>query len=603
MATLSYNGWTWAASCRYKTSVSTRPIQDDARRTTVAVEHTITVVGFITGGADTSLTSIRKLLTAQAGEIKYNDLGFGTLHVNGNSNVRDAHWGPATKMVDYKPLGGDGQAAMVTWQAVVVIPECEDRTTYQRGIMALNYEVRFDIDGDGYTTEHVSGYIEIPMTRWAAGSRVVPDSVDRFGAYREKLEAREVRQGFRRGPQSFTVSPDRRRLDFSWADTQMPSPLPNRVTKIDLRQGVKSRTKLIQAVMWNVTFSGTITMAAGVPKNEALGIFLSLVASRIAKPKQAMWVNLEIEDDVFGRSSRFSLTIQHLAAAPLPEILDAYRMWTPVKGASWAGWRESMYATKVFRSRGQAGLSYEAAEDAIVDLCEVFAPPVAPDDPDDDGKPPGHTISTTVIRSTKRDPASSWIDFRMGFIWRERSNVVAHKPLPKDPVEPPGAGRGGSLRPFDTGGPAGGSLQAFPAGRGGSLRPFPESKGQAVAPMAVGADKPLDATAGPSANQGRSPAFAPDLTQGAAGASRRMVLWGNALRIGYKITPARLDNVGGVAVVEEWREVNAFVAGRIDGDAVHACEWAIGYIVPDSPEGPLSIPGNPWLDVPGDAEK
>jgi hypothetical protein len=590
---LSYNGVVWTSL--YTTKVSSHPVQDDAGRTTVAVEHTLEVSGYIAGGTDSTLTDLRKLLSAQGGELRYNDHGFGTLHVNGNSNVRDARWGPKTEVVDFRPLGGNGQAAQVTWRCVVVIPEC-DGALYQKGIMALNYDVRYSIDGDGYTSVAIAGYLEIPATRLAADSRVVPDVADR---YRERLEGRTVPLGFKREQQQYNLSADRRRLDFSWVDRQQPMPLPRRVTKISMTQTVRSQG-LAQGKLWTVTFAAAITMAAGVSQAEALGVFLGIVNSRITKERAALWTALEVTEDVFGNVARFSVTIRHTATRPLELILADYRMWMPYQHATWAGWRESMYATRVFTSRGNAGLKYEPGEDAIIDLCDTAKPMVAGPQPEPKTPSAPKGQGRGEGEKPKRAPADSWLDFQSWIRWFERANVVVHKPLPPSPVQPsptPQPGRGGSLRPFDTPpatGESGGNTASSNA-----LRPFPESRQLAVTPSGTGPAAPLDTPAVPGANEGRSAVFPADIVQKAASATRRAQLFGRAIRASYRIAPPKLVSIGGSAVVEESRDVHECVLGCIGDEPIYCTMWSIVYLVPEAPLRPFEVAANPMLDVDG----
>lgn len=104
MATLTYNGIAFTAL--YKSSVRSKPVLDEARRTTVYVEHTLNVEGYVhAGGAmtDSTMEGIRKLLTACGGALNYSDKGFGSLVVNGTSAVRDAQWGPVPEILEFTP--------------------------------------------------------------------------------------------------------------------------------------------------------------------------------------------------------------------------------------------------------------------------------------------------------------------------------------------------------------------------------------------------------------------------------------------------------------------------------------------------------------------
>jgi hypothetical protein len=198
---------------------------DEAQRTTVYVEHSLEVEGYVvpnvvTGTTDTVLSTARKLLTAQGGALDYSDKGFGDLVVNVEAGgVRDVSWGPHPEILEWIPLGGDGVGTCkVVWRVTTRIPECTS-AVYAGAPLALNYEQDFSIDEAGYTTVGTSGYIEIPMTRRTQTDRSLPDSADQ---YRERLQA-AVPLGYRRNSQDYRLSKDKRRLDFSWRDEEIPA--------------------------------------------------------------------------------------------------------------------------------------------------------------------------------------------------------------------------------------------------------------------------------------------------------------------------------------------------------------------------------------------
>ncbi len=279
-ATCEYNGI--AFTTLYRSRISSRPIHDQAGRTVVYVEHTLTVDGYIAitdETTDETMEDIRRLLTAQGGFLNYQDAGFGELVVNQVGSVRDVKWGPVPEVLEWVPLGGDGMACKITWRCVARIPEC-DNARYENSILALNYTVTHTIDRDNFLSESLQGYLEIPMTRRFQGDRVPPDSVD---DYRERLEARQPPAGWRRLDRRFVISADRRRLDFSWTDQQTDgNALPLLVTSIDASHTVQSAEGLYFK-KWQVTLEATITMTAGAPRALALDVFLLLAAERLVE--------------------------------------------------------------------------------------------------------------------------------------------------------------------------------------------------------------------------------------------------------------------------------------------------------------------------------
>lgn len=122
---LSYNGCTF--SPLYESNVSGKAVEDEARRTIIYMEYTITVDGYVTmpdGAADTSaiMQNMRRLLNAQGGELRY--IGRGNdIEVNvPGSRHKDVKWGPVPKILEFQPLGG-GRSAKIRWMVVVQIYE------------------------------------------------------------------------------------------------------------------------------------------------------------------------------------------------------------------------------------------------------------------------------------------------------------------------------------------------------------------------------------------------------------------------------------------------------------------------------------------------
>lgn len=587
----------------YHSAVSFKPVHDEANRARIGVEYTIDVTGYVTGGTNATMIDIRRQLSEPGGELIYNDHGMGeTFHINGSSQVRDARWGPHCAVVDFKPLGGNGQSAQVRWVVSFTIPECIDGSVkYQKAIMAINWEWSTEKDGDGYETVRTVGYLEIPLTRQTGNEKAIADCAD---LYRERLEARTAPLGFKREGQKFTVSQDRRRLDFSWTDVQQPSPLPRNVTRINVRERLTSEG-LVANTLWQVAWSGTVHLAAGVDKSEAYSAFLQTVNSRARIKGDLIFTRMEVDEDIYGRETRFLLLGRHMAVSRIEEVLQSYGVWRPILGMTWQAWRDSMYATGAFKSRGTGQLVLSPGEDAIIDLCTAGGRVMTAAPPPTLGGGPGRPPSGKLPpRPAPRDPAETWIDYQSWLRWHSSTNVVRHKPLPPAPVRPPGIpqpGRGGSLRPFDTPGATGGSLQAFPdSAAQGSLKPFPSSRGQSVAPLATGPASMMDAPGAASAADGPGGAtFPADVMQQAASPSRTVQLIGYGTRLGHKVPAPRLISIGGVNVSLEEEDIVQSVMGVIGGEEVWMTAWALTYIVPDAISGYIPTTANPMLNVDG----
>lgn len=558
-ATCSYNGISFLSM--YRSKVSFRPILDEAQRTTVYVEHSLDVEGYVQSdsGTGTTLASIRKLLSACAGTLTYQDKGFGDLVVNTGS-VWDVKWGPIPEVVDWVPLGGDGRAARVHWRCTTRIPEC-DAAKYKLAILAFNWEISHDFDNDGYATENVSGYLEIPMTRTAQSNRNPPDSVDR---YREQLE-QSVPLGFHRRNQKYRISSDRRRIDFSWSDQEVSDPLMPKTTKMDLEYTVRAPMPYVK---WTIGLSGSVTVARGVPKVEALTAFLKVWESRIAVLRKTKGVtviptDIYISEQVFGRTSRFSYgALVTMPNAKPATFLLAAKVWFPVDGTDYGKWRTSLYDAKQSQVRGYSGLKYKPEYDLIVDLCmtpgEDLVQELVPIPPQQKTGPTDANLVNESSELRRVKPETSNLDYRMRTELLEEQNVMRHQPLP-------------------TKKPQGDTTD--------NARRINATLDDADMRRQVG---------GIGASQGDMP---DEVYQQASPPARRFRLVGSSVRVGYRTPVPKVESLGGVTVTEEGRHVTEEQIGAIGGTPIFRTAWLITYAVPRAPSALLPTTANPALET------
>lgn len=567
MATCQYNGVTFTSL--YSSRVTARPIYDDAKRTVVYVEHTLEVNGFISSStSDTTLSTMRRSLTTPAGNLDYEDKGYGDLVINTNtSGVWDAAWGPMPEVLEWAPLGGDGLAAKVKWRVVVRIPECTT-ARYRNAVAAHNHEADYEIDQDGYTTVRHKGYLEIPMTRLSVNDRSMPDLVD---LYREQVD-RKSPTGFRRENRSYHISKDKRRLDYTFTDKQLPVPLPKLCTAIDARQSFDSRlAKPFGFAVWIFRLDATITLAAGVSKEEALTIFTALLGSRLRelrrKKKTVIPQTYSVEEDIFGRTSRFTATFHCISQQPLKigQWLGLSGLWSPIEGTSYQQWRTSLQSYGAEGTRGFANLQYGRADDVIVDLCQPAqaqqvlsaAKPPNAHLPAGGGGPRVEVKGDEEIKVDGLTPGNAWMDYNAGVRWRESQNKARHKRLPL----PLGSENAGPL--------------TFSATAQPDYRPRPAQ----------------DTTSNHAATP-RLPHLAPDVFQRTSSPTRTLSLEGYGIRVGWRVPAPSVVSVGGQPVEELDRDVVERVIGHIGLLPVFLTTWTIDYGVPDTP---ASIP---WVGGP-----
>lgn len=592
--TASYREYAWTE--HYRTEMNVRPVYDSANRVRTGVRHEITIDGYITDLVDDTAEDVYRELMEPGGELILDDHGYSStpFHVNGTSAVRDMEWGPHPQSATLKPLGGDGNAIRAKFTIVTVIPWCDGISQYD-GVAEICYSVTHEIDASGMTVERHTGHIIRALTRRNADDRNVPHTVDEF---REKLATRKPLPGFSR-TQSYTISEDRRKLEWTWIDTELPTAYPMKVTKITCRQRVYP-SRVWFAHLWNMDLTATITMARGVPQSESFKTFLLILADRArglalgdagikATDAELMRTHISIDHDVFGLETTYRASVRYIPQFALSAILLKTKMWQPFapskEGPSThERWTASLEPYNTFNVRGGAKLKVDP--DVLVDICEqqgadrtlrpakppeairVYPPPAAPPAPQ---------------KPTPPKPEASWLVYYNWFRWLEDSSIAVHKPLPAEPVQP--------------------APQPLPQGLTSALRPFPQdASGNVNASASVPALRPfpeqktISGKGGAAFNEGRSSLFKPDIVQKAASATRYLVMEGYGCRVGRRVPVPKVLNVGGSAVVEVARDVREGVVGDTDDSGVIMCTaWRITYLIPQAPAAPLPVPKNPTV--------
>lgn len=373
VGTISYNGFTF--NSQTNTSVSGRPIYDDAGRTIVAVVYTFYLTSYVSetvlgSGADAVVADLRQRLLSPGRSFTYTGQGMGSLQIN-VAGVKDVLWGPKPIALDLTPVGSKALWKL-TWACEIAIPECSS-AAYQFQPMAFNYQTSFEIDGDGYTIRTVSGYLEIPMTRTGDGARNVPDSADR---YRERIIL-PIPEGFNRTGQSFSVSLDKRRLNFTFVDEELPSEgMPEGCTSAN---GIHTLSAAQAGLRnWTGRISASYVVAKGVDRKRAYEAFFALVEDRLSTLRDAtandkdtkdsvLPYALEITQGLYQDGRRISFSLAYTFVLPLKKIIEGTGIWRVVPKTDGRLWAVSIAG--VTGVRGFAGLRDTPESDFIVDLC------------------------------------------------------------------------------------------------------------------------------------------------------------------------------------------------------------------------------------------
>jgi hypothetical protein len=162
--TISYNGYTFNGLRKF--SLIGTDIYDDAGRSVVAVEYTLTVATFIYGADEPTqagqMANIRQLLSTPGQALVITGTGVGDIQINGNTPTHiDVGWGPQPQSLD---MGSPMPCVCeLIWVCKFTVKECSGAASNR--VMAWNYEVTYNIDDGGITTRIVSGFLQVRLTR------------------------------------------------------------------------------------------------------------------------------------------------------------------------------------------------------------------------------------------------------------------------------------------------------------------------------------------------------------------------------------------------------------------------------------------------------
>lgn len=366
VGTVGYNGYVFDGASHI--TIKCEPVYDDAQRTVIYHRYVVDVQTVVASavGTDLTLLGIRSLLSKAGQILIVENKGFSSLTVNATGGVQDVAFGPKPKIVAWEPIGSLN-AAQVTWQCETCIPYCLGPAEVQ-GLLAFNYAADYSIDHRLMTTRTIAGYLEIAMTRAAPTSGIVPDTAD---AYRYLVNP-TVPERFQRTAQNYHLSLDKRRLEFSLVDTEIPSrnPWPRGVVKVDARHRVNWTRRGGAAAKLRNVLSVDVELAPDQPALNAWAIFEAIAKKRldIARGEYSEGVLIEdltAEEDLFGRGASFG--IAYTIMAPLKSLLTASGLWAPVTDSTWSQYHASVDNTSGVR--GYANLRHSAATDVIIDVC------------------------------------------------------------------------------------------------------------------------------------------------------------------------------------------------------------------------------------------
>ncbi len=577
----SYGDFDFPGESTETLRITTISHYDEAGRTIAYMEYLIalrTVVYAASPNGDIvdTMNDIRQVLMSPGNELVYQDRGFGDFEIN-TATVKDVKWGPKPKILNWEQWG-DNNVAQIEWQVEVCIPECS-AAKYENHVMEYNYRLTDDVDTNGFTTRRVAGYLSIPQTRNGQANRQFKHSADE---YRAKIKP-TTPERFRPLPMSVTLSLDKCRLDFSFADQEMGRDIPPPGI---LRVKANMTAQNPQAMFFNrfiYTIDATYDLALTADPQIAIAHFLKIVASRrnvilpnankvnvpglppvvlgpggqLIKPfapdgKQATVGFIELqwrftESDIYAQVKQYSASVTFAATFFLWQLLikDPRNggFFTPMPDSDWNKWKVSLIKILPFDGngvRGQAGLKFNPGDDLIIDLCQQDLKdsnlkPVKP-------KPPPPMPRVVEVGPPPR-VVPDWVLYEQSFYFQQVDNPVLHKPL----VPPPSPG-------------------------------LAQSNFQ------------------PPGQQSQEPGDA-SIVGTRCQSTWYMVHTGRAIRVGKPINPPVALFIGPLQLIPANRPQDGFKTMIVPGVSanIHVATWSFRYLIP-SRVGTDAMPPNPTAD-------
>lgn len=564
---ISYNGVNFDAATE-TLEVTKTPVYDQAGRTVIYSVISITLQGLvhsakaagILSGTDAVMTIDRVLLEQPGGAFDYSNQGFGTLSVN-LGGAKDVAWGPKPKLLRWKPIGGR-YAAEVTWRVEIALPDsCALASTpatdrvYEKRLLAFNYRLVINKDSSGYSKRTYTGYIQIPMTRIAAGNPELPDHVDK---YWEQAWI-TTPEGFRRISEDRQISEDKCRLDFTIVDEEMTeiAPPPG-IIVAKMSYGVNNASPGPGFSQWNANLSASYEVARGVNKRDAIEHFFLVLNDKYTDVKTKLKDNSAVIltalsvawPEIYGRTTcqaSASMTI----TTGIAQIMAVAGIWRPIPKSDWILWNKSMGRT-INHPRGNANLIYGPETDSIIDICAGEGPQA--DFVDEELSLGGRAVRDILFEQAARfmkkpGKFESWIMYYLSLIIEPKDQIAELKLLPVAPVLP-----------------------------NKKVLQFSDADGYK-------SEYVEDVNAQVHVQLRANPSF-------------YVTLVGKALRAQYRIGQPGLLAIGGRAVVPANRDGNGFVSGLVGnfGIPIYGAKWNLRYLVKGIPGVEKQVAGNPVID-------
>jgi hypothetical protein len=568
---LSYNGYPFNAASRVRLSATFA--YDEAERTVVGTTYTLRATTYVAetilgAGADAEILSLRQALSHPGGVLVYNG-GVGGFSINAGGTT-DVRYGPKPRILRLDPIANKA-CYELEWEVEVTIPDCANAAF--TGISAFNYEVQYSIRGDtGLSVRTYSGYWEIAATR---SGRRVPDTAD---AYRERICQIALPPGFRRLSQDYHLSKDKRRMDFTIVDEQMPGGLPPGCVDADGEQSAETMTMAgaasNPAVQFGHTLSCRYRLQPGQRLSSAYEAFYALYVDRVRLAQSAGGAvrlsSFRVSRGVYGNDRQVAFRFSYITTSSIERIIVDNGLFRPVPGTNWQQWAASV--PLVLHQRGPAQLRHLAGEDLIVDLCGRASTITGFGGVD--LRSGNDAAAAPVLRS------ADWIDHRMAVEVDVDPGVVEMKTLPADnktlktPSNPTASLTTRGNDPLAGSPEITGNARVNALPIAGLNPPVPRSSQIRFIPWGTGL--------APAANIPIRPVGNGNVVQQRVGATLHIILKGWAARLGAPIPVPQVLTFQGMPVIAvRPQRFEQYIAGNVCGLPLYVARWYLKFLVPE----------------------
>lgn len=366
---ISYNGFEFPpAYTHFEAQIET--IYDASGRHRTGLKHYLWVrshamrASFGETNNSEAMGSVKSLLTEPGGPLIIEDEGFGLpLYVNVTSNPFskwDSDSGPKPRVIRWSPVGHTNVAEII-WDCEFTIPPCDWNTEFPM-VESVSYRVGFSINAKGYTTRTASGVITIQQLRINGVDGDAEDGIwQSADDYREFFTLARLPNAER--TQTFNLSEDKKRLEFSITDTEIESPsaYPANIIKINAPMRMRVRYPNQEANNNQQHFSVQMELAPTAPRVYAWELFQTLFNIRIQgyrdEDHELIITDIDLSEDWFTNSFAFhvSFTVPGLA---FNKLLETGGWFRTVETNTWQEWADSDGIAESMSRRGIAGIRH-----------------------------------------------------------------------------------------------------------------------------------------------------------------------------------------------------------------------------------------------------